>query len=167
MNQNTPNTTTAAEPTPARLAHANDNFTIDPATRAYHLTDTPVERLHAAGKLTIWQKQAAEKYFADYYAAGLAPLGAVDYGKAMVDGTSPSGHSDYRFSAVDRWRNAGKTLSAGTLKIIDRVVLREMSIELAGRDVSGRKDPGQARAVAMFVLVDGLDTLARHYGFTV
>jgi hypothetical protein len=146
------------------LVAANDNFTVDPVTRAYHLKDSPIERLAGQGKITAIQKQAAERFFADYYNAGLAPLGAVDYGKAMVDGTTPQSGSDFRFAAADRYRAATKILSAGVLKVVDRVVLREMSVELAGRDATGFQNAPQARAAGMFALMEGLDVLAKHYG---
>ncbi len=155
-------TPAVVDPSGRVLTAANDNYRQDPVTRAYHVQDSPVERLAAAGKLSAVQKQAADRFFADYYNAGLAPLGAVDYGKAHVDGSSPSYGSDFRHGAADRWNNACKALSAGTLKIVDRVVLREMSVELSGRDMGYNNAP-QARAVAMWALTDGLDTLGRHY----
>lgn len=145
------------------LVPANDNYTVDPVTHAYHLKAAPIERLAGEGKITAIQKQAAARFYADYYNAGLAPLGAVDYSKEMVDSSPVTSNSDFRADASDRYRAACKTLSPGTLKIVDRIVLREMAVEMAGRDVTGRKDAREARAVAMFALADGLDCLAKHY----
>lgn len=150
-------------PDGTELVAANDNVRVDPITRAYHLADSPIARLAGQGKITPIQRQAAERFFADYYNAGLAPLGAVDYSKVMVDGSKSSSTSDFRFAASDRYRAATGALSTGVLKIVDRIVLREMPVETAGRDVTGRKDAKQARAVAMFALTEGLDTLALHY----
>jgi hypothetical protein len=159
--------TTILGPTPERLQAANDNFVIDPTTQAYHFKDAPIERLLRSKSITTGQAEAGRRFYADYYMAGLAPLGAQDYGKPIVDGTSPMGHSDRRHSAVDRYNLACKAITFGngqTLKVVDRVVLREMSVESAGRDVSGRKDDKQGRAVGMDRLIEGLDMLEKHYG---
>lgn len=150
-------------PTRERLRAANDNFVVDPATRAYHFTDTPVDRLQAAGKLTNVQAEAAQRFYADFYAAGLSPLGAIDYSKDHVDGTPPTWQSDYRMSASDRYRSACGSMTAQTRKFVDRVVLREMSVEAAGRDVTGRANAREARAVAMDRLSEGLNDLAVFY----
>lgn len=150
-------------PTIERLAHANDNFVVEPETRAYRI-QSPIARLKATGKINGVQAEAAERFYADYYAAGLAPLGAVDYGKAQVDGSPQPGHSDYRSSASDRYRGACASVgSALTLRLVDRVVLREMPIEEAGRDISNRSDAREARAVAMDRLYEGLNCMAVFY----
>jgi len=144
------------------LVAANDNFAVDPATRAYRV-DTPIERLAKAKRITATQLEAGNRFYADFYAAGLSPLGAVDYGKPMVDGTSPAGQSDYRAAAGERYRRACLAIGPALLKVIDRVVLREMQVEAAGRDVSGRADDTPARSVGMWALTEGLDVLAAFY----
>lgn len=150
-------------PTRERLRAANDNFVVEPETRA-HRIQNPIARLKATGKINGVQAEAAERFFADYYAAGLAPLGAIDYEKAIVDGTPPQGHSDYRSAASDRYRGACSAIgSTLTLKFVDRVVLREIPVETAGRDISHRSDAREARAVAMDRLCEGLDCLAEFY----
>ncbi len=150
-------------PTAERLTHANDNFIIDATTRATKIQN-PIARLRATGKISGPQAEAAERFYADYYAAGLAPLGAVDYSKAIVDGTSPQGHSDRRLAASDRYRGACASVgSAVTLRVVDRVVLRELAIEQVGRDISQRAHAREARAVAMDRLCEGLDCMAEFY----
>jgi len=150
-------------PTRERLRAANDNFVVEPETRAYKMQN-PIARLRATGKINGVQAEAAERFYADYYAAGLAPLGAMDYEKAIVDGTPPQGHSDYRSAASDRYRGACSAIGSSiTLRLVDRVVLRELSIEAAGKDISNRTDAREARAVAMDRLYEGLDCLAVFY----
>lgn len=150
-------------PTRERLRAANDNFVVDPETRAVRI-QSPIARLKATGKINGVQAEAADRFYADYYAAGLAPLGAIDYGKAIVDGTSPAGQSDRREAASNRYRGACDAIgSSVTLKFVDRVVLREIAVETAGRDISHRSDAREARAVAMDRLYEGLDALAEFY----
>jgi hypothetical protein len=150
-------------PTAERLLHANDNFVIDPSTNATKI-QAPIARLKATGKINGVQAEAAERFYADYYAAGLAPLGAMDYERAIVDGTPPQGHSDYRSAASDRYRGACSSVgSAITLRVVDRVVLREIAIETVGRDISHRAHAREARAVAMDRLCEGLDCMAVFY----
>lgn len=151
-----------ASPTPERLAAANDNFVIDRTTRAYTMRDTPCDRLHRAGKIDDTQLEAARRYYADWYAAGNAPLGAVDYERPVVDGSSPKGESDYRLGALARWR--GHRDALGRLGVVvDNVVLLEAPLAAAGA-AAGVRGESQMRAVASFALLAGLDLLARRYG---
>lgn len=113
-------------PTPERLRHANDNYVS--IGGAHLMQDAPIAALYRAGKITKVQHQAAERFFADFYDAGLAPLGAQDYGRPVVDGRSPRSESDKRFAAVDRYNAACKSLSRYGLREVDRVVLRLMPV---------------------------------------
>ncbi len=152
----------AVVPTPERLRAANDNFVVDRKTGTHTMQDSPVRRMHKDGRLTDAQLDAAERYYADWYAAGMAPLGAVDYGRPMVDGHSPKTESDYRVGAAQRWRRARTDLGA-LGQVVDRVVLEEQSLEAAGADL-GWTGASQRRAVATDRLRLGLDVLARRYG---
>lgn len=150
-----------AVPTAERLSAANDNFVINKATGAYHVLDTPCERLHKQGRLSDPQLAAAKQYYADWYAAGLAPLGAVDYERPMVDGATPRSESDYRLGALARWNGARAEL--GKLgEVVDRVVLLEQSLTDAG-EVAGLRGESQRRAVAGYVLPIALEILAVRY----
>lgn len=153
-------------PTRERLRAANDNFVIEPETHAYRIQN-PIARLKATGKINAVQAEAAERFYSDYYAAGLAPLGAIDYGKTQVDGTPPQGHSDHREAASERYRGACASVgSAITLRVADHVVLREIPVETIGRTISGRSHAREARAVAMDRLTEALDSMAVFYRLT-
>ena len=146
-------------PTPERLRHANDNFvTVAGATR---ISDAPVDRLFNAGKIDKTQHEAGQRYYADWYAAGLAPLGAIDYGKPQVDGSKPTEVSEFRMAAVDRCNRATRSMGRNR-RTIDMVVLLEQGVEAAGREVGFRNAP-QARAVGLDRLRAGLDDLAKFY----
>lgn len=143
---------------------ANDNFVIDSETGAARMQDSPIDRLRRTGSITEGQHTAGKRYYADWYAAGLAPLGAFDYTRPIVDGASPKGDSDYRSSASFRWNAARKAMGGFLAAVVDPVVLSEQPVESAGRAVSGRADRREARAVAMDRLLGGLDVLCKSYG---
>lgn len=151
------------EPTAERLRHANDN-SVRTAAGGTRIDDTQVLRLQRAGRLTNVQLAAAEHYFRDWYDAGLAPLGAIDYAKVQVDGSKPMSVSDRKMAASDRYNQATGLLGRYR-RAIELVVLLEHTIEHVGRDMGFGNAP-QARAVGMDRLEGGLDLLARHYRMT-
>lgn len=142
---------------------ANDNYVIDSETGAARMQDSPIDRLRRTGSITEGQHAAGKSYYADWYAAGLAPLGAFDYTRPIVDGASPKSHSDYRSSASFRWNAARGAMGSFLAAVVDPVVLSELSLEQAGFGV-GVKNRPQAVAVARDRLVGGLDVLAKQYG---
>jgi hypothetical protein len=148
------------EPTPERLRHANDNHA-KIAGGATRVDDIQVIRLQRAGRLTNVQLAAAEQYFADWYNAGLAPLGAVDYGKEHVDGSKPMTVSERRMAAADRY-NAATAVLGRYARAIELVVLLDHTVEYVGRDVGYGNAP-QARVCGIERLEGGLDLLAVHY----
>lgn len=149
-------------PTPHRLQHANDNYVLDPTTRATRMADSPLDRLARSGGISNVQHAAGHAYFSDYYHAGLAPLGAVDYGKVLVDGSKPSSTSDRRLGARDRYNKAADALGGYFRPTVDAVCLHEQGLEVAGRKLNFN-NVSQARAAALVVLRGGLDVLARVY----
>lgn len=90
-------------PTPERLAHANDNFSTDAGTT--RITDWPLARLLAAGKITQAEYDARERLAELYHAATTSTLGATDYERPMVDGGGAEGGVvDFRMRASDALR---------------------------------------------------------------
>lgn len=151
----------AIEPTPERMRHANDNH-VTGKDGILRMEDSQVRRLYRAGRLTAAQFDSAERYHQDWYDAGLAPLGAIDYAKVRVDGSKPTDVSDRRMSAADRYNKA--TAAMGREKrVVELVVLLEQGLVAAGKDMGLLNEP-QARAVALYALQGGLDALARQYG---
>lgn len=146
------------------LVAANDNF-VQNADRAYVMQDAPISRLLKSGRISSVQHEAGVRFFSDWYAAGLAPLGAQDYGRPVVDGRSPASESDYRVGALGRYNKACAALPHFLLLVVDSVVLLEIQIETVGRGL-GLNNAAQARAVATDRLCLGLDALASHYRLT-
>lgn len=149
------------EPTAERLRHANDNHKVLP-TKATRTLDAPIDRLRSSGALSESQHAAALAYYADWYAAGLAPLGAVDYSRVIVDGSKPNSTSDYRFAALTRFNKSAGVLTEFFRETVNLIVLHEQSVERVGRNL-GLNNSSQARAVAMDRLRCGLDLLAKRY----
>jgi hypothetical protein len=147
-------------PTPERLKHANDNFV---SGHAVLMQDAPIDRLLRAGEITEVQHQAGLAYYADWYAAGMAPLGAVDYSRVIVDGSKPELISDHRMSAQDRFNQSRRALTTYFGIVVDAVVLGEQGVANAGKAIGINNRP-QARAVAMDRLREGLGILAVRYG---
>lgn len=142
-----------ATPTPERLAIAGGHVVAIAGT--VRLVDRAIDRLHQTGQLDPDRKRndalhaAAEQYLADYYDAGLAPLGAVDYGRPMVDGVSPKTDSNYRSGARERWNRARAAMGRHG-PAVDRVVLDN--------------DTRPVWAGDMVAIRHGLELLARRYG---
>lgn len=145
-------------PTHERLTAANDNYVITPGGPA-RMQDAPIARLLRAGTISESQAAAADAYFADYYAAGMSPLGAVDYERVLVDGSKPGSTSDFRLGAQDRFNRSRRLLGTFFGVVVDMVVLHEQGIEAAGRRI-GINNASQARAVGLDRLRGGLDILA-------
>lgn len=98
-------------PTPERLAHANDNFSTDAGTT--RLTDWPLARLLAAGKITRQQYDAGEQLAEIYHSATISTLGATDYSRPVVDGGGAEGGVvDFRMRASDALRKRVRIMGA-------------------------------------------------------
>jgi len=149
-------------PTSERLLAANDNFVVEPGG-ATRMQDAPMARLFRQAIITAEQHQAGILYFQDWYNAGMAPLGAIDYGKAIVDGSRGDGVSDFRLSAQVRYNKSNTVLGAFFRAVVNAVVLHEQGLEAAGRGI-GLNNASQARAVALDRLRGGLDLLVARYG---
>lgn len=150
------------KPTRQRLKHANDNYTLTD-DRAHAMQDAPIQRLCKAGRISNLQMEAGNRFYGDWYNAGLAPLGAIDYERPTVDGKSPKGESDFRVDALQRFNFACRAMTFPILSVVDAVVLAEVSVEKAGQALGYNNAP-QARAVATDRLAMGLDILVNHYG---
>lgn len=150
----------AIDPTPERLRHANDNYLrVDGVVR---VTDTPIDRMLKRGEITPAQHAAGEAYRSEWQAAGLSPLGAVDYGRVQVDGKTPISTSDFRMMARDRFNRSNRAMSTAEKAVVNSIVLHEQTLFTAGRMAgeTTRAAPSVARAL----LLTGLTALAGAHG---
>lgn len=125
--------------------HSSKQLDKDPETN---------DALHAAGL----------RYASDHHVAGLQPLGAVDYSRAMVDGGSSEGMGDRMVQARSRYRQARAVLGQHYGSVVDAVVIDGSSLGEAGLKISHYKDRGKAIAAASERLNGGLRLLAKSYG---
>ena len=163
--------------TPERLAKAaNDNEIVHdkeangaPVQRR-RVADWPLARLRSRGLLDADRRvnetlyEAGELFYAAWYCACLAPLGAIDYGKVRVDGVSGAGtnyvglgSSDLKLAALQRHRRASVALG-DLCSVVEAVVCHGRSVS----DVIG--SGGSAKRRGMADLKSGLAILAGHYG---
>lgn len=118
------------------------------------------ESLYAAGL----------RYRQDHHSAGLAPLGAIDYGREYVDGGSGAGTSvgglfgsENATRAIERFRAARRAMGDRFAPVVDAVVLEGRTLEEAG-ELAGQNGRGAKIAVAGDRLAFGLRELAVFYG---
>lgn len=158
-----PNNEEFVTATRERLGHANDNFIYNPTTRATKITDSPIDRMLADGRISAFQFEAAQRYQQDWYNAGMSTLGAMNLEREPVDGGGESGISDHKLDAKRRYFSANRALGDHFRGAVESICIFEQSVEAAGRKC-GLKNAAQARAVGVDRLRGGLDVLARHYG---
>lgn len=149
------------------------------------LASTTIRRLQRDGRIDADLARAAERYFADAYAAGAVGRGGVSFGD-RVDGGATVG-VDARLSAVAGEQitsfggGAGRTASArfrfekaqacmaavfpALPGIVDAVVLIGETLETAGGRDGVHRQLKCASARVGGLLEVGLTALAKHYGF--
>lgn len=92
-----------AAPTPERmLKAANDNDLLEGVVR---LSDWPIARLLHGKRIDREEAAAGERLAELHHFAGMAPLGAFDYGRPKVDGGTGGNVIDGRFAAKARYRS--------------------------------------------------------------
>jgi hypothetical protein len=110
---------------------------------------------------------AGEKYYADWYGAGMGGLKAIDYGKVSGGkGGSGSHLPPSRMAAQCRenYRAARAALLAKYRKPVELILLDGQSDLVAvGRAITGSPTARTCRAVAIERFTAGLYLLARHY----
>lgn len=154
-------------PTPERLAKAGDDIAefISDGRLTYRMKDSPIDRL-AFGKrhkINADQYGAAMRLYADAYGAGLIPSCVIDLAKERVDGGQYKDISDIRIACQVRYEHAIKVLSYDHFMIVEAIVVQEVSLaEYAERFTRHRKRIIR-QGVAVELLCQGLDSLARHY----
>lgn len=154
--------------TPERLAKG-DSYVAD-GVRV--MRDSLLDRLAEKGHLypdagvNAVLKMAGEKYYEDWYGAGLSTLIAIDYGKVSGGGGGGSGGgvSQIQTRCRESHNAARKALPPKYRKPVELVLLEGQSDLVAvGKAITGAKDRVLARAVAIERFTAGLYLLGLHY----
>lgn len=128
-------------------------------------------QLYPDAKINEACQLAGEKYYADWYGAGMGGLQAIDYGKVQGgQGGAGSSMPPSRMAAQSRanYRAARAVLGSKYRRPLEAVILEGCGDLVAiGRTASGAASPHTARAVAIERFTAGLYLLARHYGYVV
>jgi hypothetical protein len=168
-------TTTIQDATPERLAKTNGALPTFNAAGARILNDSLLERLADKGQLypdagiNAVLKQAGERYYADWYGAGMSTLIAIDYGK--VQGGGGGANSGIPVGRIqtqcrDSYRAARKALTPKYRKAVEAILIEGQSdLVGVGKALSGAASPHTCRAVAIERFTAGLLFLAKHYAF--
>ncbi len=127
---------------------------------------TPQERLYAGRHITLRQKDAADRFYQDWYDAGQSPKVTASY-----DGVSTAGEQTYGMApteaiadAVKRYRKAKECTHSHFIRAVERIICERATASDFGRDDMGRVKRVAASAVGMTFLSCGLDDLAEFYG---
>lgn len=151
---------------PAAVAQvaANDNA---PARRA---VASPLDTLLARGVITDTQHTAGQRYYSDWYHAGLSGIGAIDYSAANGAGAGSAPHMMplTGLMALKRaeHRKARAALADQERAVLEAVVLEERSFTEAAKDATGIRNKQPALREGKRLLSAALSALERHYGLT-
>ena len=109
---------------------------------------------------------AGEKYYADWYGAGMGGLQAIDYGKVRSgQGGSGSHLPPGRIAAQCRanYRAARAAMPDKCRKVVELILLQDQDLVSAGKAATGSSVRATCRAVAIERFTFGLYLLAKHY----
>jgi hypothetical protein len=158
--------------TPERLARSEESTFTEDGARWFK--DELLIRLADKGQLwpdaaiNMACKLAGEKYYTDWYSAGMGGLQAIDYGKVRSgQGGSGSHLPPGRIAAQCReaYRNARAAMPDKCRKVVELILLQDQDLVSAGKAASGSAVPATCRAVAIERFTFGLYLLAKHYVF--
>lgn len=159
--------------TPERLAMGESIVTADGARQFQDELLTRLAskgQLYPDGQINEAMRLAGERYYADWYGAGMGGLQAIDYGKVQGgQGGAGSAMPASRMAAQKRadYRAARAVLGSKYRKPVEAIILEGQSDLVGiGRAISGAASPHTARAVAIERFTAGLFMLARHYEYT-
>jgi hypothetical protein len=159
-----------SDATPERLARSGESIVTEDGARQFK--DELLVRLADKGQLwpdatvNMALRLAGEKYYADWYGAGMGGLQAIDYGKVRSgQGGSGSHLPPGRIAAQCRanYRAARAAMPDKCRKVVELILLQNQDLVSAGKAASGSAVPATCRAVAIERFTFGLYLLAKHY----
>ncbi|WFU84367.1 hypothetical protein QA645_16985 [Bradyrhizobium sp. CIAT3101] len=145
----------------------------DDAPKPRQFRKSLLERLAEQGKLypdamlNAALKVAGDKYYEDWYGAGMSTLIGIDYGRVRTGGGSGGGLPVGRLQTQsrERYRAARDTLPDVYRRPVDMILLDgQDDLAAVGVALTGAKCPKTARAVGLERFKVGLFLLAQHYG---
>ena len=156
-------------PTPERLVKAGDAvevFTPDENEhwKAIRIHDSPLAKLaiqkNKAKGITGEQFQAGLRFYADAYAAGQIPSGAMDMTRIRVDCEGYKDIPARKIAAQTRYNRTLKALDSDKYHILSWVVLREVDLNTyAATNYPQFRQHREQRAIALNLLRAALDQL--------
>ena len=153
-----------------RLVKA-DTVTVVKAGRATRVTSSPLEVLISRKTLVRRQADAAERFLADWYAAGLSPVASIDHARTgggsggFVPGGMPA--TEAQAAARHRWRRAvvhlGHRFAPYVVAVVIEAEITGEKLSVIAATVVRRSSAKQCEAVLIDVLKIALDHLADFY----
>lgn len=154
-------------PTPERLARAGrdvEPFMAENNRPTVRLLDgSPLEKLATRKEISGDQYHAGRRYFSDWYLAGFAASGVIDFAKERVDTSDTPDISNNALAAQTRYAHALKALDADSAHILSDVVLTEMPLNIYADRFREFPQYRERRAIALNLLRKALGQLDRHY----
>ncbi len=148
-----------------RTGEVTDFYERGNASRAYTLRDSPLERAHAKQIITDGHYQAGGKYYAHWYRAGMRDnLGSMDLNRVFGQSGGGLAASESAQFHYDRFKDAVKAMGPLGSAVITGFVCYEMSPDDIGRRHLNYSNAPQARAAAVTLIRDKLETLRILWG---
>ncbi|MER8481187.1 hypothetical protein [Mesorhizobium sp. M1322] len=122
------------------------------------------KQLSADPKLNGLLHAAGLRYESEFRQTGLSPLGAIDYSRTYVDGSSGPTISERAEAARRKFAAAQGAMTPDQARVVNAVVLAGRALADVGVEVTAYKQRDMAAAVAKERLVNGLTALAYGYG---
>lgn len=155
------------DPTPERMKQAGEGMEprrTETNAIAYRATDCDILN-HLASRKVIDGDQlvCGERYFRDWYRAGLAASGVVDPGRVIVDGGNSDQVADAKLDALSAWAKATKAVGPTLAHPLTNMVLLQETATVYAMRYLGKRDPKDMRLAAYIALGLALDALVLHY----
>ena len=155
------------QPTPERLAKAGDatgEHVTESGRRTVRMLDgSQVSMLFERGSLNADQFNAGERFYADWYFAGLAASGVIDPARDVVDGGKIETMTERRLAALGRWQSAVQGVGKMHSQALTCIVLLDEPLEVYGRRYHKRASRKDATIAAITVLQVALAQLDLYY----
>jgi hypothetical protein len=153
--------------TPERLKHAGDatiERRIESGRVVLRMADGDIlSYLSGRGVINAEQLQCGERFYRDWYNAGLAASGVIDPTRVVVDGGNSEPAMMRKMEAAQEWGNAIRAIGTVHSHPLTAMVLLEEPATVYAMRNTGYKDPKYARVIAYDRLKQALEALVVYY----